>query len=292
VPDVDVLTLSELDGDQAGAVLALIAAAAAADGSYPVSEPVRLQLRRPAGAINLLAYADGTLAGYAYLDGAGAELAVHPERRGTGAGEALLDALEAASPGGRLLLWAHGEHADAAALAKRRGYVPERVLWQLRRPLADLPVADLPAGVTVRPFRPGEDEAAWVALNNRAFADHPDQGGWTMADIAVREQEPWFDPAGFLLAERDGTLVGFHWTKVDEGVGEVYVLGVDPAAGGRGLGAALTAAGLRYLRARGLSTVMLYVDDTNQPALRLYERMGFIRQDVDIRYNRRPDQPD
>jgi len=200
-------------------------------------------------------------------------------------------ALEEASPDGRLRLWAHGRHAAAVALAHGRGYVEERVLWQLRRSLlSQLPDAPLPAGIRLRPFRPGEDERAWLEINNRAFADHPDQGGWTVADVAAREAEPWFDPAGFLLAVRDdGSLAGFHWTKVHPGpppIGEVYVLGVDPSAQGVRLGPALTAAGLRYLRDRGLSDVMLYVDDDNPAAVRLYQRLGFTEWDADVQFRR------
>jgi mycothiol synthase len=307
---VHVVPLHQLDADQLRAVLALVDAAADADGTTPVSEHVLLHLRHGGDrdARNLLAYLGPTLVGYAHLDstdlvnGSAAELAVHPGHRRHGVGAALVGALEETSPDGRLRLWAHGRHAGAEALARGHGYVQERVLWQLRRSLlARLPDAPMPAGVTLRPFVVGADEAAWVAVNNRAFASHPDQGGWTLDDIKVREREPWFDPAGFLLAERPGAagpeLIGFHWTKVHGGkssdgrhdhapIGEVYVLGVDPAAQGLGLGPALTVAGLRYLRSRGLAQVMLYVDESNPPALRLYERLGFTRWDVDVQYRR------
>jgi mycothiol synthase len=112
--------------------------------------------------------------------------------------------------------------------------------------------------------------------------------------------ERWFDPAGFLLAERvaDGSLVGFHWTKVHgaaptkehghEPIGEVYVLGVDPAARGGGLGVALTLAGLRHLQARGLRTAMLYVDESNPGAVALYRKLGFTIWSTDVAYRRRP----
>jgi mycothiol synthase len=295
----------QLDPGQLAEVLALVEAVADADGVTPVSEHVLLHLRHGGDrqARNLLARIDGVLVGYAHLDvtdlvdGASAELAVHPGYRRRGVGGALVDSLEAATLDGRLRLWAHGRHADAAGLARSRGYVQERVLLQLRRSLlSQLPDAPLPDGIRLRPFVVGQDEQAWVELNNRAFAGHPDQGGWTVVDLRVREAEPWFDPAGFLLADRgDGALVGFHWTKVhgtsgqqhDHGpIGEVYVLGIDPAAQGRGLGAALTVAGLRYLRARGLAQVMLYADESNAKAVRLYERLGFTRWDVDVRYRR------
>lgn len=281
-------------------VLALVAAATDADGVTPVSEPVLLDLEHghDPRARHLLARRDGTLVGYAFLDdtdrvdGPSAELAVHPAHRRQGVATALVEALEAASPDGRLRLWAHGRHADAVALARGRGYVEERVLWQLRRSLlSHIPDAPLPPGIRLRPFVPGQDEQAWIEVNNRAFADHPDQGGWTVEDLRVREAEPWFDPAGFLLAVRDsdGSVAGFHWTKVHPGpppIGEVYVLGVDPSARGLRLGPALTVAGLRHLRGKGRSQVLLYVDESNPRAVRLYERLGFTRWDVDVQFRR------
>jgi len=127
-------------------------------------------------------------------------------------------------------------------------------------------------------------------VNARAFAHHPEQGAWTKADLEMREAEPWFDPEGFFLAERDGELAGFHWTKVHpEGPdgspeGEVYVVGVDPGGQGGGLGRALTLVGIRYLQARGLAHVMLYVDEDNTPATRMYTALGFSRRNTDVMY--------
>lgn len=312
-----IASLSTLDGPDIAAVTALLDAVTEADGITPTSEHVLLHLRHGGDreGINLLARLDGDLAGYAHLDvtdrveGPSAELAVHPAFRRHGVASALLSALEKASADaghrGTLRLWAHGRLPGAAALARSRGYVEERVLLQLRRSLlSELPDRPLPAGVRLRSFVPGQDEDAWLRVNNRAFASHPDQGGWTRADIGIREREPWFDPDGFLLAvrESDGDLRGFHWTKVHghdpnahaDGhahapIGEVYVVGVDPDAQGTGLGAALTAAGLRYLRARGLAQVMLYVDEPNTAAVRTYTSLGFTRWDADVRYRRRGD---
>jgi mycothiol synthase len=270
------------------AVRALVEAATAADGVAPLSEPVLLDQREGRGR-DWTATLGTEPAGIAHLDADGvAELVVHPALRRRGVGGALLDALEAA---GVAKVWGHGGRPAALAFAAARGWTPERTLWQLRRPLADLPDAPLPAGITLRPFVPGQDEDAWVAVNAAAFAHHPEQGGWTAREVREREAEPWFDPAGFLLAVRaDGALAGFHWTKVhleeDPPLGEVYVLAVDPSARGLKLGPALTVAGLRHLAGRGLGTVLLYVDDDNPAAVRLYERLGFTKWDADVQFRR------
>ncbi|WP_434743791.1 mycothiol synthase [Micromonospora sp. SH-82] len=283
-------------------VLAVVRAAADADGAEPLDEHVLLRLRDPeAPAVHLTARAhDGTLTGYAHLDvtdtatGTGVDLVVHPAHRRRGTGRALARGVLAAVTG-PVRAWSHGDHPSAAALAVDLGFTRARVLWQLRRSLtAPIEPPRLPDGVTIRAFRPGADEAAWLAVNGRAFADHPEQGRWTESDLRVRLDEPWFAPDGFLLAVDTATdrLLGFHWTKVHERpgsppMGEVYVVGVDPAAHGGGLGRALTTAGLAYLRdRRGLDRVMLYVDDSNRAAVSLYERLGFAGWAAHVNYHR------
>jgi mycothiol synthase len=181
------------------------------------------------------------------------------------------------------------------ALATTLGFTQARVLWQMRRSLlAPLAEPHLPEGVHLRPFVVGADEREFLRVNNAAFDWHPEQGGWDLDQVKLREAEPWFDPNGFLLAvDADDRLLGFHWTKVhgDEGhshepIGEVYVLGVDPSARGMHLGAALTLAGLRHLRDRGLRQVMLYVEADNDAAVRVYHDLGFTRWDTDVSYVR------
>jgi mycothiol synthase len=292
--------LSESEVEQ---VLALSAAAEQADGVYPLSEDVVLRVRGggdPAGRVHLLSGSNDGLAGYAYLDrtdpeGPAGELVVDPAHRGQGHGTALLKAaLLKAAGDGPLRFWAHGDDAGAQAFADKSGFQRVRVLWQMRRsltvPLADAP---LPPGVTIRHFRPGADEQAWLGVNSRAFAHHPEQGRWTLDDLRLREEEPWFDPAGFLLAvDIEDKLLGFHWTKVhpaagdDPALGEIYVLGVDPGGHRRGLGAALTVEGLRHLAAEGLTTAMLYVDESNSAAVALYRRFGFEIHKADVSYQR------
>jgi mycothiol synthase len=281
-----------LSSSEAEDVLALAAVAGSRDGVYPLSEDVVLRVRGdvPYVGRHLLVHDADRLVGYAFVEGGSGELIVHPDFRRAGAGTALL----AAAGRGPLRFWAHGDDPGAAAFAARNGFDRARVLWQMRRSLLDpLPEIPFPEGVTVRSFRPGSDEQAWVGVNARAFAGHPEQGRWTLDDILSREAEPWFDPAGFLLAvDITDTLLGFHWTKVhpasDDGpaVGEIYVLGVDPSGHRRGLGAALSVAGLRHLAASGLTVAGLYVDESNTAAVKLYRGLGFEVFKTDVNYSR------
>lgn len=308
-PDLEAPTCTVVAGPlsttQEDAVRGLHDAAARHDGVPPLSEQPLLWLREPdAPVVHVLVPAapgeDG-LRGYAQLDvgsstTARAELVVHPAHRRRGLGRALLAAAHeqaAAVPGRRLHVWAHGDLPAARATAAATGMVVVRELWQMALDLEEQPPqpATLPPGVTVRAFVPGQDEEAWRRVNARAFARHPEQGRMTSADLRAREAEPWFDPAGFLLAERDGQLLGSVWTKVhadapggDGPVGEIYVVGVDPDAQGLGMGRALTALGLAHLHERALRTVILYTGAENTVAVHTYERAGFRRSAVDVMY--------
>jgi len=320
IAGTEVVRVERLSPTDVAEILALTHAASDTDGAFPLSEHVTLHLRHGGDlpAVHVVARDADRLVGYAHVDttdpveGPSAELCVHPLYRRRGLGRALVrEAIAVAAerdPAGRLRLWAHGDHPSASALALSLRFVRARVLWQMRRSLfAPVPAPVLPEGVSVRPYRPGVDDAAWLDLNARAFAGLPDQGRWTADDLAARLAESWFDPAGFLLAVRgtDQGLLGFHWTKVHgavrhgdlagtgpdhphhhDPIGEVYVLGVDPAAQTTGLGTALTLAGLRHLRDRGLQQVMLYVEESNAPAIRLYQRLGFARWSTDVCFRR------
>jgi mycothiol synthase len=293
--------LDELAPEEAAAVLKLIERAARTDGQPAVSEQGRLQLRADGGGRegvrHLLVYVPvdeaEELVGYAQLEDTdpveapAAELVVHPGHRGRGHGRALgAELLE--QSGRRLRVWAHGGHPAARHLAQTLGLTKFRELRQMRRSLTDLdlPEPALAEGLTVRTFQPGVDDAAWLETNAEAFAHHPEQGSLTQRDLDDRKAEAWFDPKGFFLAEKDGRLAGFHWTKVhaEEGLGEVYVVGVRPGAQGGGLGRALTTIGLRHLAAQGLPTAMLYVDADNVPAVTVYERLGFTTHETDLMY--------
>lgn len=322
VPKSPVRLADTLTSAEVTRVREIQAAATAADGVSPLSEQTVLSLAAPSGRVrHLLGYAAERLTGYAQLDSpsepsASGELVVDPSARREGIGRALVDALLDAAPEARV--WSHGQLPAAQALAASVGLEAVRELHKMARPLgaADLePAASaLPEGFTARAFEPGRDEQAWLDTNAAAFAHHPEQGRLTLADLEERMAQPWFDAAGFILVEADGSpgeVAAFHWTKVDPEqrssvdptlpagrahggagreatlpAGEVYVVGVHPAYQGRGLGRPVTALGLAHLAGLGLPEVVLYVDGDNQAAIRTYTGLGFRSIMVDVMYSR------
>ncbi len=217
------------------------------------------------------------------------ELVVDPHHRTPGsavADELLRSALAvvANEGGGHLHLWVNQPSPVHDRLAASVGLAPGRALYQMRR---RLPMEER-ASITTRPFKVGEDEEAWLEVNNRAFARHPEQGGWTVQTLKAREAQPWFDPDGFLLHEVDGRLAGFCWTKVHGSgasrAGEIYVIAVDPDFTGRALGRQLALAGLDHFSANGITEAMLYVDSTNTRAVKMYVDLGFVVNHIDRAY--------
>jgi mycothiol synthase len=280
---------------QQQAVRDVIEAATREDGVAPVGDQVLRHLPHDRTR-HLVAAVDDEIVGYLNLapgaqDVPGmAELVVHPRARRQGVGAAM--ARTALREGGAdARIWAHGNLQAARETAASLSLIVVRELLQMRRPLTDLPAVSMPDGVRIETYSGPADDAELLRVNNTAFAWHPEQGGWTEADIADRRGEPWFDPAGLFLAfdEDGGKLLGFHWTKVHSGdLGEVYVVGVDPAAQGRRLGATLTLIGLHHLAQRLSAspqpTVMLYVEADNSAAVKTYERLDFDVYSVDAAY--------
>ncbi|SKC75278.1 mycothiol synthase [Krasilnikoviella flava] len=313
------LRFDPLDPAAQDAVRALAAAAAAHDDVPPLSEQPLLRLGTDADWLTHVAAHDddGTLVGYLQVDRGGeeasAELVVHPQHRRRGVGGVLLRTAErdarlpmfSGAPGQRgkpLRVWAHGDLPAARSFAAAHGYEVARELLVLARPLgAGDAAAEAPEtpGLRLRTFRPGEDDEAWVRLNARTFADHPEQGRLTTGDLRDRQREPWFDAEGFFLVEPDGggEPLGYLWTKVEPGqdggarddggrTGEIYAVGVSPDAQGRGLGRSLAAVGLRHLARVGCDRAVLYVDGDNAAALATYASAGFERAAVDVQYAR------
>ncbi len=288
----------QLVGSDLEAVSRLLTLAEAADGHPPVDEHRWLDMAqggREAFA-GLVAWEPGHDHPVAYaqvsrgLHSWALDLVVDPHHRydalviGPEMLHAALD-LVREEGGGHVHWWVHQPAGAHDELAETVGLRRGRDLLQLRRTLPlEVPTPTL----ALRPFVPGQDEQAWLEVNNRAFAWHPEQGGWDLDELERREAEPWFDPAGFLVHERDGRMAGFCWTKVhrhhEPPLGEIYVIAVDPDHQGLGLGRDLVVAGLASLHDRGLRHGMLYVDAANTPAVTLYERIGFTTDHVDRAY--------
>jgi mycothiol synthase len=269
----------------------LIDAATAYDGVAPVGDQVLRELPHDRTR-HLVARARDGIVGYLNLVAASedspamAEAVVSPNTRRRGIGSALIETgLAEGGDGARV--WAHGNLEPARATAAAMGLTVARELLQMRRSLTDLPPVTGPPDVRLATYSGPEDDDELLRVNKAAFAWHPEQGGWTEAEIAERRGEPWFDADGLFLAFESDRLLGFHWTKVHEdGLGEVYVVGVDPDAQGRGIGATLTLVGLHHLAKRGADTVLLYVEADNSAAVKTYQRLGFDVFSTDVAYTR------
>lgn len=299
---VAIRTVASLDRAQLEDVRGLHAAAVAADGHESLGDAVWRDLADPASAgphAEIVATDGHRLVGFAHVatgDGArdtrDAEigLVVHPDARDREVAAALLDAAVDAARAQHATSatwWRIGADDSSDAVATRTGFRPSRDLHRMEvlLPLGQEP--RWPDGVDVRTFVPGRDDDGWLAVNNAAFAGHPEQGGWTHATLERRMREPWFDPKGFVVAFDERGLAGFCWTKIHaDGVGEIYVIGVDPSRQGRGLGRPLVVAGLQSLAARGVTTGMLYVDAANDAPVSLYRSLGFRTVRVDRAYER------
>lgn len=225
--------------------------------------------------------------GFALRRGTEVDLAVAPAARRRGLGGSL--AAQAFAADGTVTAWSHGDHPAAGVLARRHGLERARELWVMRRSsVVPLPDVAPPPGVRIRSYT-DDDAPEVLRINAAAFAAHPEQGAMDEANLAERMAEPWWDPAGLLLAEDDDGVLGFHWTKQHgPELGEVYVVGIDPAAQGRGLGRLLTLAGLHHLVDGGAEEVLLYVESDNVPAVRVYSGLGFehAAADTHVQYRR------
>ncbi|WP_432558602.1 mycothiol synthase [Granulicoccus sp. GXG6511] len=295
-------TVSTLSADQRLRVQSLIAKAQESDGVAPCNEAAMLEIGRTTcdpGTAHQLCRVGDELAGYCFLDHTTddpvAQLVVDPEHRRRGVATAMIRALgfDPRDPDGAhrlaqgfaLRMWSFGDLPAARALTTALGYQPVRELLVMARALTDLSAATLPDGVKVRAFAP-EDLPDLVRVNARAFAHHPEQGAMTDQDFRERMAEPWFDPTGLLIATREDKVVGFHWTKRhDAATGEVYVIGVDPAAAGGGVGRALLHLGLAHLADGGAERVILYVEGDQRYVVDLYESTGFEIANRDIMYS-------
>ncbi len=231
------------------------------------------------------------LIGYAQLDqrDGSVQLVIRPTQRRKGHGRRLADRVrQDAAP---QTWWAFGDLPGAQALARSLGLRIVRGLLimtlDLDRRLPSESVSP-PAGITIDHYRDG-DLDQFVATNAAAFADHPEQGALTAADMTARMASDWYRDEDLLVArDETGSLVGFHWTKLTTGelqvTGEVYVLGIHPSQAGRGTGRALLDAGIIHMRSRGARLVELYVEASNERVVSMYRTAGFEVTRTDVAY--------
>ena len=286
-------------------VLSLIKAAQEFDNTPAIAEHVLLHLRHGGDKADshLVLQKDNQVIAYAHLDktdqvaGPSVELVIHPDHRRSGIGTQLLkSAIETC--GQKLRLWSHGDLPQARQLAQSNNFIKMRTVIQMSKDLTE--VSPINTDYQIRSFLPDLDNQAWLSLNNKAFANHPEQGNWSEADLSIRIKEDWFDEKGFFVAQDKDQLIGFCWTKIHGGhshshetdsdhhdhepIGEIYVMAVSEEYEGRSIGKALTITGLNYLKYQGLSTAMLYVDEDNQKAVNLYKSLGFVESGKDVMY--------
>jgi mycothiol synthase len=297
--DLDQAVLDEIRG--------LIEATTAIQGHRPVGEHKYSHLTVGAQQwVGVMAYDDDRLVGYAHTrwNSAGitprmaVEVVVHPDYHGSDVARLLLEKVRSVlsrAGGGVFYLWVHRVEDPLDTLPARLGFTVQRELAFMACDLATPPPAPaMPAGIELRAYRPDVDDEEFLRVNNVAFEGHPENGGWDVGDFTARRKLDWFDAQGLLMAWQGERLMGFHWTKwhshesdevpAHEPVGEVYVLGVDPAAQGTGLGRALLRAGLRHLYDRGCRQSILYVDCANVSAVKLYESEGFVTHYREVCY--------
>ncbi len=285
----DSLTLSVSSPDEAREpFLRLVARAALVDGQPPFNDQALVDIGKGTRSL-LLAERTSTVVGAAIVGQGELEFVIDPEWREEGLGRQLLEILLRNSEPG-LLAWAHGDHPASRRLAASHGFRAVRTLLQLRRELAASagPGTELPPGISLSTFRGGADVDDWVELNARVFADHAEQGGMTAEDLRFRMSEAWFEPDDFLLLrDTEGRMIGYNWLKIepdDDRVGEIYVVGVDEAHAGQGLGRFLMNRGLARLIERGCAQAALYVDGENTRAVALYRSLGFTDHTIDVQY--------
>ncbi|MDA3146421.1 mycothiol synthase [Leucobacter sp. UCMA 4100] len=261
----------------------LLRVAEAHDGFPAISD--QAQREAASGAREIVTREVGDLTAVGIVGSDEVDLVVHPDARGRGLGSALLDELLGHAEGQAVLAWAHGENPAASHMLASRGFSPVRTLLRLELPgekLAEVSVRPLADGLTLETYdsantRHGSD---LIGVNARAFASHPEQGQLTLAEFEQTTCEAWFDPKDLFLVYEGETLLAFSWIKTTRSVSgavetELYVIGVDPEAAGRGLGTTLLGITMARMAEHRPERVTLYVEGDNEPALALYRHALF-----------------
>lgn len=289
------------DADSAD-VLALINAAAAADGTPRMTGPILSDLLRRAPGSHSMAQSalvtdqNGAPLGFGWWAVGGSrgqtirfEGWVHPRHRRRGVGTALLVAAEAYARdqiggGARIAARGYADIPGLLPLFQLRGFEVIRRFLRMEVTLVGHTAcseawADPPPGIILDRFRP-EDLEALVEADNAIFANHwgavpRTVAAWRREMIEARPH----DPELWIIARTaDGAIVAeclCHASR--DGApddGWISIVGVRPEWRGRGLGRAVLCKGLAVLQAAGYRTAGLHVDAENVAAIGLYHGVG------------------
>ena len=132
-----------------------------------------------------------------------------------------------------------------------------------------------------------QEWALFRELRLRALAESPNSFARRFVDEKAQPDAHWIrltesvtTPGGqtMLLAEENGRSFGLVFGLLDREhpeTGHVGGMWVEPEGRRRGAGEALLRAVINWARSRKLEQLELQVTEGNQPAMRLYERIGF-----------------
>src|SRR5215210_1924253 len=183
-----------------------------------------------------VAVREGQLVGYASVrDGEDLanladESCVHPAARGVGIGSRLLDLSEEwARDRGLARFHAHVVNEDGRRLVERRGHRLVRYFWRMEITVeGDPSEPEPPAGVTIRGYRPGEDDEALHATVQRGFAEHWEFAPETLEEWMKRTRRSDYHPSLWRVAEEQGEIIGAALCFGEDDSGWVLELAVRP----------------------------------------------------------------
>ena len=163
--------------------------------------------------------------------------------------------------------------------------------WNMRWEGAAIPPTSLPQGYELRTFALGRDEGVLTDLQNAAFGDTWGFCPNTVDEIALRVRMSRSDPEGILLILDSDTPTAYCWTTRSKNqfgsIGWISMVGVRPDYRGEGIGMAALAAGMAFLKGKGVDGIELEMDSRNVPARKLYGKLGFRKISESIWFERR-----
>ena len=212
---------------------------------------------------------------------------VHPEHRGRGLGDVLLDAIEdraaelpsrhSDGAARKLVVWSEDSDVVRRTTLDARGFSSVRQYYEMAIDLAEEPPPpSWPPGLDPRPFRPGVDDRRVWEADIEAFSEHHLFEARPFEEWALHHLEGEdSDPTLWWLAWERDELAGYVIPTQGEFGAIINDLAVRKRWRGRGIGRALLLAAFKSLRDRGEKVARLYVDAQNVTnAVLVYEAAG------------------